>query len=54
MKRKSTLPKITSPAMMEVCEVIYEGHGDTSPVVMEDFLNKNQNYITKKYLNEIN
>ena len=54
MKRKAKLPKITSPAMMEVCEVIYECPDDTSPVVIEDCVNKNLDDITRKYLNEIN
>ena len=39
MKGKSTPPNITSPAMMEVCEVIYENPDYTSPVVMEDCVN---------------
>ena len=40
--------------MMEVCELIYELPGDTSPVVMEDCVNNNLDDITRKYLNEIN
>ena len=51
---KATLSKITSPYMMEVCELIYKLPGDTSPVVMEDCVNNNLDDITRKYLNEIN
>ena len=40
--------------MMDVCEIIYECPDDTSPVVMEDRVNKNLDNITRKYLNEIN
>ena len=39
--RKETLPKITSPAMMGICEVRDKFPDGTSPDVMEDFLNKN-------------
>ena len=38
---KAKLPKITPQAMIEVCEVRDECHHDTSPVVMEDCVNKN-------------
>ena len=38
--RKETLPKITYPAVMATCEVIDEYSDDSSPVVMEDFVNK--------------
>ena len=51
---KATLPKITSPAMMEVCEIIDECSDDKSPVVMEDCVNKNLADITRKYYNETN
>ena len=40
-KRKTTLSKIVSPVMVEICEVRDEYHDDSSPVVMEDFVNKN-------------
>ena len=40
-KSKSTLPKITSPDMVDICEVIDEYPDDSSPVVMEDCFNKN-------------
>ena len=39
MKGKATLPNITYPDMMEVCEVIDKLLYDTSPVVMEDYVN---------------
>ena len=39
-KRKVTLLKITSPAMMDIYEVIYEYTDDTPPAVMEDCVNK--------------
>ena len=54
MKRKATLPKITSPAMMGVGGVIYECLYDTYSVVMEEFVNNNLDDTTIKYLNEIN
>ena len=54
MKRKSKLPKITSPAMMEVYEVIYECPDDTYPLSMAYCVNKNLDDITRKYLNEKN
>ena len=44
-KKKATLPKITSPAMMEICEVRYEFTDDTYPVVMRDFVNNNLDEI---------
>ena len=50
-KRKETLPKITSPAMMEICEVRYECPDDISPVSMEDFMNKNLDE-TNRYVSE--
>ena len=40
--------------MMEVCELINECPDNTSPVVMEYCVNKNQYDITRKYLNERN
>ena len=40
--------------MMEACEVRYEHPDDTYQVVMEAFVNKNLDDITRKYLNEIN
>ena len=39
--RKATLPKITSPDMVEVCEVREEYPYDSSPVVMENCVNNN-------------
>ena len=39
-KRKATLPKITSPAVVATCEVRYEYPDDLSTVVMEDCVNK--------------
>ena len=53
-KRKSTLPNITSPAMMEVCEVRDECPFDTYPFLMQYRVNKNLDDISRKYLNEIN
>ena len=44
-KRKVTLLKITSPAMMDIYEVIYEYTDDTSPAVMEDCVNNNLDEI---------
>ena len=43
--RKATLPKITYPDMMNICEVIDECPDDTSPVVMEDCVNNNLDEI---------
>ena len=40
-KIKATLPKFTSPAMIDICEVRYECPDGTSPVVMEYCVNKN-------------
>ena len=38
---KATLPNITSPAVVEICEVRDEYPYDLSPVVMEYCVNKN-------------
>ena len=54
MKSKATPPNITSPDKMEVCGIIDEFPDDTSPVMMEDCVNKHLDDITRKYLNEIN
>ena len=40
--------------MVEVCEVIDECPDDKSPVVMEDFANRNLDDLTRNFLNEIN
>ena len=40
-KRKATLPNIASTAVVEICEVRYEYSDDSSPVMMEYFVNKN-------------
>ena len=45
--RKETLPKITPPAMMELCAIRDEYTDDTSPVVMKDCLNKNLDEILR-------
>ena len=39
--RKETLPNITSPAMMDICEVKDECPDGKSPVVVEYCVNKN-------------
>ena len=44
-KRIVTLPKIRSPDMMNICEVIDECPDDISPVSMEDCLNNNLDEI---------
>ena len=54
MKRKEKLPNITYPYMKELCELIGEWSDEKYPVVMEDFVNKNIDDITRKYFNEIN
>ena len=38
--RKAKLPNITSPSVMSTCEVRDEYPDDSSPVVMEDCVNK--------------
>ena len=43
---------ITSPAMMEVCEVIDKFPDERSPVVMEDYMNDECEDIIRKYLVE--
>ena len=53
MKGKATLQKITSPAIMEVCEEINECPDYTSPVMMENCVNDKhedsiRNYLVKK------
>ena len=53
MNRKATIIKRTSPDMMEVCEVRYEFHDNTYPVVMEYFVNKNLDYVNLNKMNEI-
>ena len=50
-KRKATLPKITSPAVVATCEVIYEYPDDSYTVVMEDFVNKKMDE-THRYISE--
>ena len=50
IKEKATLPNITSPAMMEVCEVIDKFPDETSPVIIEDSVNCDHEDITRKYL----
>ena len=40
-KRKAILPSITPPDTMEICEVRYEYPDNTSPVLMENCVNKN-------------
>ena len=40
--------------MMEGCEVRDECPDETSPVVMEYYVNKNLDDISRKYLNDIN
>ena len=50
-KRKATPPNITSPAMMEICEVRYEYTDDSSTVVIEDFVNINL-YETHRDISE--
>ena len=52
--RKSTLPKITSPDMMEACKVIYKCLDDTSPVVMYDYINYEYEDSIRKVLVEKN
>ena len=47
---KVTPPKITPPDTMELCAVIYEWQYDTSPVVMKDFVNYEQEDSIRKYL----
>ena len=47
MKRESTLHKITSLDMMEVCEVIDYLPDYKSPVVMEYCVNKNLDDINR-------
>ena len=42
-KKKSSLPKITPPAVMAKCEVRYVYTDDSSLVVMEGFVNKKLN-----------
>ena len=54
MKGKSTPPNITSPAMMEVCEVIDKPPDDTYPVVMEDYVDDEHEDIIREYLVEKN
>ena len=44
-KSKATIPNITLPAMMEVCELRAEFSDDTSPVFMEDCVNNNLDEI---------
>ena len=51
---KSTIPKITSPVMMELCKLRDEFPHDTYPVVMEYCVNKNLDDISRKYLNDMN
>ena len=40
-QREAKLPNITSPDMIDICEVRDEYHDDTSPVVMGAYVNKN-------------
>ena len=54
MNGKETIPRITSPATMEVCEVIYECPDDTSPVVMKYCVNDKHEDSIRKYLVEKN
>ena len=42
---KAILPNITSPNVMEICEVRYACPDDTYPVAMEDFANKDLDEI---------
>ena len=46
---KATLPNITSPAVVEICEVRDEYPDDSSPVVMKDFVNNNLDANTQRY-----
>ena len=48
---EATTPKITSPAMMDICEVRDECTDCTSLVFMEDCVNKNL-YETHRYFSE--
>ena len=50
-KRWATLPKITSPDMMNIFEVRDEFHDDTSTVVMKYCVNKNLDE-TQRYISE--
>ena len=52
IQEKSTHPKITSPDMMEVCEVIYKYQDYRSPIVMEYYVNDEHEYIIRKHLIE--
>ena len=54
IKVKSTLPKITPPAMMEECEVIEEFPDNTPPVVMENCVKYEHEDRIIKYLVEKN
>ena len=53
MKRNATIIKRTSPDTMDVCEVIYEFHDNTSPVVMEYCVNENLDDVNLNEMNEI-
>ena len=54
IKEKATIQKITSPAMMEACEVINECPDYTSPVMMENCVNDEHEDSIRKYLVEKN
>ena len=51
--RKTTLPNITSPAVVEICEVRYEYNDNSSPAGMEDCVNDNLDE-THRYIYEHN
>ena len=53
-KLKSTPPKITYQAMMQVCEVIDKLTDDRPPVVMEDCVNDEHEDSIRNYLVEEN
>ena len=46
-KRKVTLPKIASPAMMDICES--ELPDDTSPIEKEEGVNDRKDDMNEKY-----
>ena len=50
IKEKATIPNITSPAMMDVYEVINKFPDETSPVVIEDSVNGEHEDGIRKYL----
>ena len=48
IQEKATIPNITSPAMMDVYEVINKFPDETSPVVMGDCVYDEHKDITRK------